>query len=350
MLKKLSKISVVGHFGLGENLLNGQTVKTKIITSELERRFGKDEVIKADTHGGAKKLLTMPFVLFNVLRMCKNVIILPAHNGLRVIAPILAIENVFFHRKLHYAVIGGWLPEFLKNRKLLSNALKKFDCIYVETNTMKSALEVQGFENIHVMPNCKELKILKEDELVYSSDKPYKLCTFSRVMKEKGIEDAINAVKYINEKCDETIFTLDIYGQIDSNQTEWFKNLKNTFPEYINYAGCVDFDKSTEVLKKYFILLFPTLFYTEGIPGTIIDAYAAGVPVISSRWESFDDVVDDNISGFGYEFSNKEHLIKLLLKIAESPDANNKLKVNCIKKAQTFLPTTVIDVLENRMC
>lgn len=349
MLKKLSKVSVVGHFGIGENLLNGQTVKTKIITTELERRFGEHEVVKTDTHGGIKKLLTMPFALLGVLKKCKNVIIFPAHNGLRVIAPILVVENMFFHRKLHYVVIGGWLPEFLKSRKLLAYILKKFDCIYVETNTMKKALELQGFSNIMVMPNCKELKILKEDELVYPTDKPYKLCTFSRVMKEKGIEDAINAVKYVNEKYNETVFTLDIYGQIESNQTEWFENLKKTFPEYINYGGCVEFDKSTDVLKDYLALLFPTHFYTEGIPGTIIDAYAAGVPVISSRWESFDDVVDDNESGFGYEFSNGEHLIELLLKICENPNLNNTLKVNCIKKARSFLTSTVIDILENKL-
>jgi len=349
MLKKLSKASVVGHFGIGENLLNGQTVKTKIITTELERRFGKDEVIKVDTHGGIKKLSAIPAILFAVLKKCKNVVILPAHNGLRIIAPILALENIFFNRKLHYVVIGGWLPEFLENRKLLSYTLKKFDCIYVETNTMKKALELQGFTNITVMPNCKELKILKEDELVYPKDKPYKLCTFSRVMKEKGIEDAINAVKYVNEKYNETVFTLDIYGQIDQNQTEWFENLKNDFPEYISYGGCVDFDKSTDVLKNYFALLFPTKFYTEGIPGTIIDAYAAGVPVISSRWESFADVVDDNETGFGYEFSNEVNLKKLLLKIIENPKVNNNLKANCIKKAKTFLPSTVIDILENKM-
>ena len=50
------RISVIGHFGTGLNLLNGQTIKTKIVTEELERRFGLDEVLKIDTHGGFKTL------------------------------------------------------------------------------------------------------------------------------------------------------------------------------------------------------------------------------------------------------------------------------------------------------
>ena len=65
---------------------------------------------------------------------------------------------------------------------------------------MKVNMEKLGFSNIYILPNCKELKILKENELVYATSKPFKLCTFSRVMKEKGIEDAVNAVEEINKK------------------------------------------------------------------------------------------------------------------------------------------------------
>lgn len=67
-----------------------------------------------------------------------------------------------------------------------------------------------------------------------------------------------------------------------------------------------------ETLKNYFALVFPTLFYTEGIPGTIIDAYAAGLPVISSKWESYDDVIEDNITGVGYEFGSDDALVEIL--------------------------------------
>ena len=167
------------------------------------------------------------------------------------------------------------VTEFLENKKRLQRNLKKFDGIYVETNTMKVNMEKLGFSNIYILPNCKELKILKENELVYAASKPFKLCTFSRVMKEKGIEDAVNAVEEINKKYGETVFTLDIYGQIDSMQTEWFESLQSRFSKDISYKGLVPFDKSTGVLKNYYALLFPTRFYTEGIPGTIIDAYAS---------------------------------------------------------------------------
>jgi glycosyltransferase involved in cell wall biosynthesis len=169
---------------------------------------------------------------------------------------------------------------------------------------MKSDLENRGFTNIYVMPNCKDLKILSVDELIYSNNEPYKLCTFSRVMKEKGIEDAIYVVKSINEKLGRVAYVLDIYGQVDKEYEECFKKLCNGFPPYIKYGGLIQFDKSVEVLKNYFLLLFPTHFTTEGIPGTIIDAYFAGLPIICAKWNNYHEIIDDGKTGIGYEIKN----------------------------------------------
>ena len=200
MSKGKARVAVIGHFAFGKECLDGQTVKTKIVTDELCKQIGNDDVLKFDTAGGKSILLKAPFQCLKALKTAKNVIIFPAHNGLRVYAPLLSVFRKFFkNRKLHYVVIGGWLPEFLKTRKSLAKRLKRFDGIYVETNTMKRALEEQGFKNIVIMPNCKDLKILKPEELVYPAGEPYKLCTFSRVMKEKGIEDAIAAIESINK-------------------------------------------------------------------------------------------------------------------------------------------------------
>ncbi len=207
---------------------------------------------------------------------------------------------------------------------------------------MKDALETLDLKNVFIMPNCKKLNILKENELVYNTFEPYRLCTFSRVMKKKGIEDAIIAVEAVNKKIGRIVYELDIYGKIDSNQTEWFEDLRQEFPSFVRYCGCVDADKSVEIIKEYFALLFPTHFYTEGIPGTIIDAYAAGVPVISAKWESFDDVIEDYVTGIGYEFNNINDLKRKLFDIIRSTGQINSLKLNCIKKSKQFLPNKVI--------
>ena len=343
-------VSVIGHFGCDKTLLNGQTVKTKVITEELQRRFGSENLEKYDTCGGWKTILKAPSQVISALKYSENVLIFPAHNGLRVYGPLLSfLRNFFKNRKIHYVVIGGWLPEFLKERKWLAGTLKKFDGIYVETSAMLSALKDMGFDNVCVMPNCKKLSVLSKGELIYPEEVPYKLCTFSRVMKEKGIKNAVDAIKNVNKKLGYTAFALDIYGQVDTNQIEWFETLKSSFPEEVRYCGCVDADKSTDVLRNYFALLFPTRFYTEGIPGTIIDAYAAGIPVISAKWENYADIIVEGSTGVGYEFDNQKEFESVLLGVAQNPKKILDMKENCISKAKEYMPEVAIKVLVEKI-
>ena len=336
------KVSILGHYGKGVNLLNGQTVKTKAITEELQNQLGEDQVLKIDTHGGWKTLLKAPFQVFYALKNSTNVLIFPAHNGLRVYAPLLSFAKKFCNkRKLHYIVIGGWLPQFLMQRKWLARILRKFDGIYVETNTMKSALVTQGFDNVYVMPNCKKLTVLSENELVYPSGVPYKLCTFSRVMREKGIETAVNVIKSVNDKLGFIAYSLDIYGQVDLAQIEWFNSLQKEFPPYIRYGGLVPFDKSVDVLKDYFALLFPTYYEGEGFAGTLIDAYSAGVPVIASDWKYNPELVNENV-GFIYPTWDQRAFADILKAIALDPTLLLCKKQRCLMEADKYRIDTVI--------
>ena len=77
----MRKIAILGHFGFGKELLNGQTVKTKILTKELEGRFSAEQVFKVDTHGGKKALPKLFFKAISASRKSKNVVILPANKG-----------------------------------------------------------------------------------------------------------------------------------------------------------------------------------------------------------------------------------------------------------------------------
>ena len=344
----MKKLCIIGHFGFGRMLLNGQTVKTKILAEALNDALGKGQVLQIDTHGGFKALYKLPLQALRALIICENILILPANNGLRVITPVLSFYNLFFKRKLHYAVIGGWLPEFLQKRKMLARQLKRFAGIYVETSTMKKALDGMGFENVVVLPNCKQLPILFPEQLP-PLQKPYKLCTFSRVMKEKGIEDAVSAVMAVNEVLGETVYALDIYGQVDTNQIRWFEDLQKTFPEYIRYGGLVPFDQSVEVLKNYFALLFPTYYDGEGFAGTLLDAMASGVPVVASDWRYNAEIVKEGRTGTLFSARDVDALTEKLKTIVTDNEKWNAMRPACLQEAQKYLPEEAVKVLLKRI-
>jgi len=178
---------------------------------------------------------------------------------------------------------------------------------------------------------------------------PYKLCTFSRVMKEKGIEDAIDAVESVNQKEGRTVFTLDIYGQVDDGYKAKFDAMQKSFPPNIKYGGLVPYDKSVETLRNYFVLLFPTYYHGEGFAGTLIDAMAAGTPVIASEWKCNGEVVKPGKTGVLLKECNTKKIETKLDKIAENPDYWNSMKISTLEEAHKYEPENAIKPLMERL-
>ena len=345
----MRKAVIVGHFGFGYDYSDGQTIKTQNIYNTLTKIYGEEQIKPVDTHGSITSFIKAPFILLKAFLQYKNIVILPAHRGLRVYAPILWIYKKFFHNvRVHYAVVGGWLPSLLEKNSFLRRTVKSIDYIYVETNTMKASLEPLGVKSV-VMPNFKTIKLNPTPNDIFTQEETLPLCTFSRVLKQKGIEDAINAVVAINDRGKKTSYILDIYGPIDPAETEWFEELMARQPEYIKYMGVVKQDQIVDTLSRYFALLFPTRFYTEGIPGTIIDAYASGLPVIVSKWQSYQDIVEEDVTGFAYEFGNTDEFESILYRILQSPSLINSLRENCRQYANRYNAEEAIKILDERL-
>lgn len=333
----MKKIAVVGHFGFGKNLLNGQTIKTKVLTEALKEKIGEENVACVDTHGGMKTLIRIIAKIYSILKKHSDIIMLPAHNGVLIFTPLLSFFNKFVKKNLHYVVIGGWLPEYLDKHKFTAKLLRKnFKGIYVETSVMERDLQERNFDNIYILPNYKNIDVVPETELSMINDYPIKTCTFSRVTEKKGIVDAVRAVTEINKEMNKTAITLDVYGAVDEEFKTEFNSILENAPEYICYKGMVDYDKTVHTLKKYDLQLFPTKFKTEGIPGSVVESFFAGVPILSSKWNSFSDVIDDEVTGIGFEFGNYADFKEKLQNLVCNCEKINQMKINCIHAAEEY--------------
>lgn len=341
------KICIIGAFGFDTMPTGGQPVKTRNLYQLLSEKFGTDEVSYIETYGWKKHPFKMIHAVRRAVKQSENVIMLPAHNGVKVFSPLLLMCAKGTSVKLFYDVIGGWLPQKTEVDKKLSAQLRRFDGIWVETSSMKNALESQGFYNVSIVPNFKFITPLKSEELP-PLKKPYRLCTFSRVMKEKGIEDAVDAVTRANNEMGETVYTLDIYGPVDENQIEWFNKLQTAFPQYVHYRGCVNSDKSVEVLKNYFALLFPTFYGGEGLAGTLIDAFSSGVPIIASDWKYNPEIVHEKV-GIIYPTGNIKSFADILKTIADDPKIIIDKRQYCLQEAAKYSAAGVAETITEEL-
>ena len=343
--ESLPTILVVGYFAFALNESKGQAVKTQEVFYALQAAYGKDSLNYLDTYGWKKNPLKLFLQFFTLSRTVQNVIMLPAHNGLNVFSILLLLAKMLFGCHIYYDVIGGWITNRTASNRILKNILMRFDGIWVETKKLEQDFLNQGFLNISIVPNFKNVPLVDPQTLPTDMKLPLRLCTFSRVMEEKGIVDAIRAVELINDANDVTLFTLDIWGWVDDKFQDQFNTLQARFPSTIRYRGNAKAGDSTAILSQYDILLFPTHYVTEGIPGTIIDAYASGVPVVASRWQSFSDIIDDGITGYGFTLGDVQELVDILNKIVLNPNILLPMKQSCLEKATEFLPQNAVKAI-----
>jgi glycosyltransferase involved in cell wall biosynthesis len=66
----------------------------------------------------------------------------------------------------------------------------------------------------------------------------------------------------------------------------------------VEYLGLISDDQRTRLLRESSFFVFPTKFWTEGQPLSIIDALAAGLPIISSDIGCIPEMVVDGENGF----------------------------------------------------
>lgn len=345
----MKKITIIGHFGFNQNLLNGQTIKTKTIAFELEKMYGCKAIKKIDTRGNViKRFFSFVKIFFSFFNST-DIIFLSVKKGLKVLAPLLVNLNKIFKRKLHYITIGGRLYEIASRDKKILRKLNGIDCIYVETKYMEKELMQLNLHNVFVMPNCKRIEIIDEKFVKEKNDNIFKFCTFSRVAKDKGIEDAVNAINLAQAKCDGKKIILDIYGQIDSSEKEWFNRLSKSFSEAIKYCGEVPYDKSTDILSRYDALLFPTYYEGEGFAGTIIDAFAAGLPVFASNWKSNPYIITDGVTGFVFEPRFINQLEDIIITFISDTKKMVEMKIRCLEEAKKYEINFVMKILYNNI-
>ena len=203
------KIGMIGHFGANKKCFDGQTIKTIELKNYLEKYF-KTKLDLFDTYQISKNIFQIILKINKLLKSNDVVIVSVANRGYQVITPIINFLNKFYNKKLIEVVIGGTRYNLLSKHPLLAKFAKKYKLILVETNKMKEENLKQKFSNVEVMPNFKSLVKGK----YHKTKEPIKLCTFSRIIKEKGIDDAIKAVIKANSDLGSNIFSLDIYGEV----------------------------------------------------------------------------------------------------------------------------------------
>lgn len=337
-MKPPRKIGLIGRIDPKCRLYDGQTVKTRMMYQLLCEAYGEDLIVTVDTYDYKHR---GPMVIADFIRClttCDRLVVLLSTNGRRVFFPLLSFASNHMGKKVFHNLIGGLLASNLDKYPKWINYLNSFEVNWVEAHALVERLSDKGISNSEYLPNFKYFTS-NEFQARRHFDGIFRFCTFSRVVEQKGIGEAATVVEQLCSEGKQCF--LDVYGPIDKEYKQDFDRIIKSCP-HVEYKGCVAPEESVGAVSGYDALLFPTKWIPEGIPGTIIDALSAGVPVIASKWQYYDEMLEDGVTGFGYDFGAQTQLkaaIDSFMSIDEC--ARRELSSNCMRRAREYSPESV---------
>lgn len=115
-----------------------------------------------------------------------------------------------------------------------------------------------------------------------------------RLSVEKGIESLAKAANLLSDP------QLRVVG--DGAQAVLLDNIKG-----VSKVGLLPSDKVRQEMNSALALVIPSIWY-ENFPRTIVEAFAAGLPVIASRIGALADIITDGETGLLFDPGNAQDL------------------------------------------
>jgi len=212
----------------------------------------------------------------------------------------LAVAKALGARVL-YQVHGGELPRrFFAKSRLLTSFLRRTlmvpDLVVVLAQCELTAYrDFVPEQHVVALPNGIDCGAFATVPLVRSSpDQPLHLLYIGRIARDKGLYELLQGVRLAHELGVDTRLIVAGHGAEEARLRRYAQALGIT--SRVCFIGPVFGADKVKLLSGSDVLLLPS--YSEGLPYALLEAMAAGVPVIATPVGAIPDVVSDGIHGF----------------------------------------------------
>ena len=326
---------------IGTNMMNIYNHRLELIKSLLSLNF---QVSVVAPKGGEEKSLLSMGVRFidtpvdnrgtnpkNDLRLLKSLIRIIKNENPDVILTFYTKTNIY----------GGLACRFtstpyIENITGLGSAIanggfKQKIMIWLYKQAVKDA-SIVFFQNTHNQLFFKEKRIrTKKTHLLpgsgvslerylplpYPSSNTIEFLFISRVIKEKGIDEYLEAAKAITKKYPNTVF--HVIGPAEDKYIPILEEHQRN--GYIKYHGKL-FDIKPLLLKSH-CTVFPS-YYAEGMANVLLESAASARPIITTNLPGCGETVEGGKTGYVVKHQDSSDLISKIEKFILLPFEEKK--------------------------
>jgi glycosyltransferase involved in cell wall biosynthesis len=234
-------------------------------------------------------------------------------------------------------IMGGRFQEYVKEDSKLKSLLSSIKLNLVETKGMQEAFKELSLQNADVFPNA---RLTGRSRTPVTHDGELRCVFFSKISEDKGVDYILSELDGVEG------ITVDFYGHIDSGIKDRFEIFINDH-NYAHYNGVFDATKEDVYaeLSKYDVLLLPTKWRGEGVPGILVESKMAGITAIVSNMNYNAEIVQDGAEGIVLEDLKKGSLFKAVESLASDKDRLTRLKEGSYQSRSRYAMESYIKIL-----
>lgn len=187
-------------------------------------------------------------------------------------------------------------------------------------------------DKMHVVPIGISFDGYEKRERPASSE--FVIGYLARVAPEKGLHVLCEAYRLLRQRTPERRIRLEAAGYIAPEHREYISDIERRMSDWglggeFEYRGALDRDAKLTFLKGLDALSVPAT-YDEPKGMSLLEAMAAGVPVVQPRRGSFTELIERTGGGLLVEGSDAESLTLGLLSLIESPSLTAELSQRAV--------------------
>jgi len=255
---------------------------------------------------------------------------------------LLILLYKLFNKKVILKLFGttfiekyGALPTWYKS--VVKFVFRKADHLLPQTKHMCEFFlrEFGGNERIVHYPNFLTSEPLQE--LPNHTPGDVLRCVFvGQVKEQKGVFDILTVLEQTDRiRC-------DFYGTVFEKDRQAFMEAVERL-DHAEYRGTLKPTEVVRTMQDYDILLLPTFYPGEGYPGVIIEAFFAGIPVLSTDWRSIPELVQHGHNGLIVPVASPEAIKHELLHLLDHQETYDCLRKNAFESARQYTEQNVLE-------
>ena len=272
------------------------------------------------------------------------------HYSRKYYLPLVFTYHTRYDQYVHYVPVAQDLAKDMTikySRQFCNNC----DHVIAPSSEIRDMVEDTGVKTpVSVIPTGVPLYRFEngDDSWLrrhYSIPEENKILLFvGRLTKEKNLHFLLDSFKLAREQLSNLTLVLTAQGPLESELKHYAKAMGFSLDRDVIFTGALPFDTLVHVYFSADLFVFSSLTETQGL--VLIEAMAAGLPVVAVRASGVQDMVDHGVDGI-LTACDRQDLAEAICQVISDPHLYQRLQAGAIKKADLLSSRAQAIKLEN---